>query len=212
VPSPSKRDKRGLTAALLIGAVALASCGTSAAAKHAPPTTTAPAPTTTAVPILAPLTGLPVASAAVVPRPAVIVKIDNASAAWPQSGIDQADVVYEEVVEGGTTRYLAVFQSQEANPVGPVRSVRETDADIVRPIGGLFGYSGGIPYFVNLIDRSGTTDRTTEPRPTTCTRRPPSYARGRRRAQGHRRRCSTTRARRGSRSQGSSPSPGWWSR
>ena len=158
VPSPSKRDKRGLTAALLIGAVALASCGTSAAAKHAPPTTTAPAPTTTAVPILAPLTGLPVASAAVVARPAVIVKIDNASAAWPQSGIDQADVVYEEVVEGGTTRYLAVFQSQEANPVGPVRSVRETDADIVRPIGGLFGYSGGIPYFVNLIDRSGITD------------------------------------------------------
>ena len=158
MPSPSKRGKRGIAAALLIGAFALASCGTSAAAKHTSPTTTAPAPTTTAVPTLAALTGLPVASASVPVRPAVIVKIDNASAAWPQSGIDQADVVYEEVVEGGTTRYLAVFQSQDANPVGPVRSVRETDADVVRPIGGLFGYSGGIPYFVNLIDRSGITD------------------------------------------------------
>ena len=91
-------------------------------------------------------------------RPAVTVKIDNDAAAPPQSGLDQADVVYEEVVEGGITRYLAIFQSQDADPVGPVRSVRETDADIVRPIGGLFAYSGGIPPFVSLIDSAGITD------------------------------------------------------
>ncbi len=86
------------------------------------------------------------------------MKIDNDAAASPQSGIDQADVVYEEVVEGGITRFLAVFQSQDADVVGPVRSVRETDADIVRPIGGLFAYSGGIAPFVSLIDSSGVTD------------------------------------------------------
>jgi Protein of unknown function (DUF3048) N-terminal domain/Protein of unknown function (DUF3048) C-terminal domain len=107
---------------------------------------------------LAPLTGLPALSAPMAKQPAVIVKIDNDDAASPQSGIDQADVVYEEVVEGGITRFLAVFQSQDADVVGPVRSVRETDADIVRPIGGLFAYSGGIAPFVSLIDASGVTD------------------------------------------------------
>jgi hypothetical protein len=121
-----------------------------------------PAPTTTststpALP-LAPLTGLPALSPSMAIRPAVIVKIDNDAAASPQSGIDQADVVYEEVVEGGITRFLAVFQSQDADVVGPVRSVRETDADVVRPIGGLFAYSGGIAPFVSLIDSSGVTD------------------------------------------------------
>lgn len=115
-------------------------------------TTTAPPPP------LAPLTGLPALSASTAIRPAVIVKIDNDTAARPQSGVDQADVVYEEVVEGGITRYLAVFQSQDADIVGPVRSVRETDADIVRPIGGLFAYSGGIAAFVNLVDAAGITD------------------------------------------------------
>jgi hypothetical protein len=121
--------------------------------------TTTTTTSTTAPPLpLAPLTGLPALSASMATRPAVTVKIDNDAAAWPQSGVDQADVVYEEVVEGGITRYLAVFQSQDADVVGPVRSVRETDADIVRPIGGLFGYSGGIAPFVNLVDSAGVTD------------------------------------------------------
>jgi hypothetical protein len=114
--------------------------------------------TTASSTALAPLTGLPVANASIAERPAVIVKIAADADAWPESGIDQADVVYEEVVEGGITRYMAIFQSQDADPVGPVRSVRETDADIVEPIGGLFAYSGGIPSFVNLIDSVGITD------------------------------------------------------
>jgi hypothetical protein len=104
------------------------------------------------------LTGLLALSPSMATRPALVVKIDNDDAAVPQSGVDQADVVYEEVVEGGITRFLAVFQSQDADVVGPVRSVRETDADIVRPIGGLFAYSGGIAPFVSLIDATGVTD------------------------------------------------------
>ena len=140
----------------------LAACSSPTAKRSATTTTTTTtttmAPTTTTNPgAIAPLTGLPV-TPAIAARPAVIVKIDNDGDATPQSGVDQADVVYEEVVEGGITRYLVVFQSQDASPVGPVRSVRETDANIVRPIGGLFAYSGGIAPYVALIDSAGVKD------------------------------------------------------
>ena len=57
--------------------------------------------------------------------PAVTVKIDNTPAGQPQSGVDQADVVYEEVVEGGITRLAAIFNSHAPDRVGPVRSVRK---------------------------------------------------------------------------------------
>ena len=77
-------------------------------------TTTTVAPTTTtAKPVpLAPLTGLPQSDIAYVRRPAVVVKIDNVDAARPQTGINQSDIVYEEMVEGGLTRLAAIFQSQ----------------------------------------------------------------------------------------------------
>jgi hypothetical protein len=143
----------------ILGIAVLAACSGAAAKRRSVTTTTAsPTTTTTTLGAVAPLTGLPATNPSIATRPAVIVKIDNDAAAPPQSGLDEADVVYEEVVEGGITRYLAIFQSQDADPVGPVRSVRETDADIVRPIGGLFAYSGGIPPFVSLIDSTGITD------------------------------------------------------
>ena len=144
----------------MLGITVLAACSGAAAKRPSPTTTTTDSVpmTTTTLGAVAPLTGLPATSPSIAERPAVIVKVDNDAAASPQSGLDQADVVYEEVVEGGITRYLAVFQSQDADPVGPVRSVRETDADIVRPIGGLFAYSGGIPPFVSLIDSTGIID------------------------------------------------------
>jgi hypothetical protein len=87
-----------------------------------------------------------------------MIKIDNVYPAWPQSGIGDADVIYEEMVEGGLTRYLAVFQSRGASQVGPIRSVRASDADIAWPIGGLFAYSGGIPDFVHDLHATGVTD------------------------------------------------------
>ncbi|MCA1656952.1 MAG: DUF3048 domain-containing protein, partial [Actinobacteria bacterium] len=61
------------------------------------------------------------------------------------------DVVYEEQIEGGDTRFVAVFQSTDADPVGSIRSVRPTDPDLVTPVGGLFAYSGGTPKFVNML-------------------------------------------------------------
>jgi hypothetical protein len=76
-------------------------------------------------------------------RPALAVKIDNVSVARPQEGINQADVVYEELVEAGLTRLIAVFQTTGARSVGPIRSARTSDPQLLegfdRP---LFAYSG----------------------------------------------------------------------
>ena len=79
------------------------------------------------------------------------MKINKPNAAT-QSGVDQADVVYEEVVEGGITRLAAIFNSHAPDRVGPVRSVRKTDQSIVWPIGGIFAYSGGAQYAIDSIN------------------------------------------------------------
>ncbi|MBO0728239.1 MAG: DUF3048 domain-containing protein [Acidimicrobiaceae bacterium] len=98
-----------------------------------PPTTTTVPPTTTTTPPppVAPLTGLLQPNAAQLRAPAVVVKIDNIDDARPQTSVNQADVVYEEMVEGGLTRLAAVFQSHYPTVVGPVRSGRLTDIAIV---------------------------------------------------------------------------------
>lgn len=107
------------------------------------PTTT----TTTTAPVPAPLTGVVLQDGTVARRPAVSVKVDNGPQGRPQAGIDKADVLIEEKVEGGITRFVAVFHSEDADPVGPVRSVRSTDVDLVAAIGGVFAFAGGIPAF-----------------------------------------------------------------
>jgi hypothetical protein len=99
----------------------------------------------------APLTGLPDKKGVSLKRPAVTVKINNTDAA-KQYSVDQADVVYEEVVETGITRLAAIFNSHAPDRVGPVRSVRRTDQSIVWPIGGIFAYSGGAQYAIDSIN------------------------------------------------------------
>ncbi|MFT5200851.1 MAG: hypothetical protein ACI9C1_000216 [Candidatus Aldehydirespiratoraceae bacterium] len=77
-------------------------------------------------------------------RPALAVKIDNVPAARPQAGINQADIVFVEEVEGGLTRLAAVFHSEGAEAVGPVRSMRTGDFDLLAQLNGpLFANSGG---------------------------------------------------------------------
>lgn len=114
--------------------------------------------TTTTVPAVFPLTGLPVDNAAAANRPVLTVKIENAPEARPQAGLDFADVVYEEQVEGGLTRYLAMFQSTDASVLGPIRSLRPTDPELVRPLGGLFAYSGGTQKFIGLLHATPLQD------------------------------------------------------
>jgi hypothetical protein len=120
---------------------------TAAPATTAAPTTTQPAPPTTAAePARMPLTGAPLAFGEVAPdRPALVVKIDNVECAHrTQVGLNTADIVFEEVVEGRLTRFAAVFHSQDSDPVGPIRSGRSQDVDMLsglnRP---LFSWSGG---------------------------------------------------------------------
>ena len=115
--------------------------------------TAAPTTTSTAVVIpTAPLTGLPDPGGAALTRPALTVKIENTPEALPQWGIDQADVVYEEIVNGGITRLAAIFNSQAPAKIGPVRSVRPTDTQVVYPLKGIFAFSGGAPYAIASIE------------------------------------------------------------
>jgi Protein of unknown function (DUF3048) N-terminal domain/Protein of unknown function (DUF3048) C-terminal domain len=99
---------------------------------------------------VAPLTGATPAGESLT-RPALEVKIDNTAPARPQAGLDVADVVYEEVVETPFTRFLAIFNSTLPDTVGPIRSVRATDPNVVWPLGGVFAYSGGAAPNVELI-------------------------------------------------------------
>ncbi len=104
----------------------------------APPTTRPPAPVARY-----PLTGLAVTDPAAAARPALSVKIDNVAGSFPQAGLDRADIVTVALVEGGLTRLFATFQSQGAPLVGPIRSARPVDADLLRELGGgVFAYSG----------------------------------------------------------------------
>ena len=105
-------------------------------------------------PPIAPLTGLPDPDGAAAGRPALSVKVENHPDARPQQGLEAADVVYEEVVEGEITRFLAVFNSAVPETVGPIRSVRLTDPDIVWPLGGVFAYSGGATPSVEAISQA----------------------------------------------------------
>jgi hypothetical protein len=120
--------------------------------KSSPTTTTTHATTTTVPVAIAPLTGLADPSGLSQTRPALTVKIENTPEAMPQRGIDHADVIYEEIVEGCITRLAAVFNSSAPTQIGPIRSVRRTDREIVWPLGGLFAYSGGAPYAVHSIE------------------------------------------------------------
>ncbi len=126
--------------------------------ESATPTTAAPASTTTTAPATYPLSGRPVSDAASLGRPALAVKIDNIAAARPQAGLEAADVIYEELAEGGLTRFVAVFHSTDAATLGPVRSVRPSDPDIVAPLDPLFAYSGGAPAVVSLLAGSRLTN------------------------------------------------------
>lgn len=108
---------------------------------------TSPIDAPVVVPGTAPLTGLPGAPVG----PAVVVKIDNSGNARPQAGLNAADVVIEEEVEWGITRFAAIFHS-EHRAVGPVRSGRSTDISFLSSLGEpAFVYSGANDIFDALL-------------------------------------------------------------
>jgi Protein of unknown function (DUF3048) N-terminal domain/Protein of unknown function (DUF3048) C-terminal domain len=139
------------TVVLTVAAVTLAAC--SSPVHHSATVVTRPKPPPKPLPTaLCPLTGQPAPSGSIPQRPALAVKVDNYAAARPQAGLDMADVVFEEPVEGGITRYVAVFQCQSAGTVGPIRSARNIDIGILGEFGRpLLVSVGGIdPVLANI--------------------------------------------------------------
>jgi hypothetical protein len=128
----------------VVAAVLVSGDDTEEAAEETTTTTEAEEPPPPPPPPVLPLTGLPVGDPVIAGRPALMVKVDaTPKALGRQTGLNAADVVYVEMVEGGAVRLAAVYHSVDADPVGPVRSARSTDvtlaANLNRP---LFAYSG----------------------------------------------------------------------
>lgn len=130
-----------------------------------PPTTTATTEppttittTTSTIPeivIADTVNGLP-AEEALVNRRAVAIKIDNHPKARPQSGLQAADAVYEILVEGGLTRFIALFHQSDLDYVGPNRSGRPTDSTIIAALNGApFQISGAQPWVQAIFRKDG---------------------------------------------------------
>ncbi len=117
------------------------------------PSVPAPAPVAPGEPT-DPLTGLAPSA-----NPVIAVKIDNTYFSVAQFGISKADVVFVEQVEGGLTRLIAVFHSDLDQEVGPVRSVRTTDAELLPVFGKpALVFSGGAPAVLKTLHGTDVVD------------------------------------------------------
>lgn len=146
-----RRDRGGRAAVVAaLGTVALlTACGAPTPAPAPTPsyTSTYLAPPPTA---LAPLTGETVVPGSLAAS-SLAAKVDNHPDARPQAGLERTDIVFEELVEGGLTRYVAIWHSDVPAEIGPIRSIRPMDPDIVSPFGGIIAYSGGQQRFVQMM-------------------------------------------------------------
>jgi hypothetical protein len=168
--SRGKKAIGGFAAIAVAGIAALALTGN------------APAPIRTAfeavigaepAPPVCTLTGAPTPGGEETPRRSLLaVKVENTDAAYPLTGLDKADIVYEEVVEGGITRFVAIFHCRDANRIGPVRSARTTDPKILAPLQQepLLGYSGGAPKVVKSLVATSVVQLTEANTPDAFTR------------------------------------------
>lgn len=155
----AQRGSRRAISVLLFLVVLLSACGGPSAPPVAAPTsaaptaslsvnpptaspTVAPSPTATPAPVRWPLTGVLTDDPSKVKRRPLNVRFPNDRAARPQVGLAKADIVFEMIVEGGITRHSAIFHSQDAQGVGPVRSYRFSDLHITQMLRGALVASG----------------------------------------------------------------------
>lgn len=148
-----------LPAAVLL---AFAACSAPEAPEAPPPVTVTPEvaenrstpPPPEAAPIVWPLTGE--VTEAVKKRPALSVKVENTAAARPQAGLEDADIVWETVVEFSVPRFIAVFHSKSPDLIGPIRSVRPMDSTIIAPLRGVLAASGGQGGILRMVRNKGS--------------------------------------------------------
>lgn len=157
--------------------VAACSSGDDDDTDAAPGTTAARGEDTTtsaAPPPVLPLTGLPVTDEAVAGRPALVVKLNNVDgSSRPQAGLNQADIVFEEKVEGPISRFAAVFHSTDAADLGPVRSGRSTDVAIVSSLNvPLYAFSGANAVMIQQLRAAPLVDVGYDVQPGAYDRRP----------------------------------------
>jgi hypothetical protein len=138
------------TVVLLVCTVVVASCGGGAtpvvvasptptqAATATPP----PTPTPTPKPKFWPLTGLAAPADAALGKRPLNVRLPNDPNARPQYALNKADIVFEMIVEGGVTRYSAIFHSKDPDVIGPIRSYRFSDLYLTQMLRGALVSSG----------------------------------------------------------------------
>jgi len=140
------KNKARLLTILAVSALSITACAAGP--------TASPTPTVTPKSyVYAPLTGAKYEAGTnpALDGPSVACKIDNLGVARPQINLNQTDLVFDELVEGGLTRLVAVWHSRMPEQVGPVRSIRPMDPDIIGQLGGIVCYSGGQLKFVKLM-------------------------------------------------------------
>lgn len=137
----------------------VASTTTTTTTTTLPPSTTTSSTTTTTVPPapVSPLDGLPIKDPSVAQRRVLAVKIDNHWEARPQSGIEEADAVFELPVESGLTRFIALFHQNDSEYLGPMRSGRPTDPTLLKPLGATFVISGAQDWVLDRIASAGVS-------------------------------------------------------
>ena len=151
-----RRTLAGLAAVLVLGGCSQLNATTP---DETPKPTSAPAtPSDGAISMdgRAPLTGLPVKD--LPNRPALTVKISNTRDAHPQRGIGDADIVFVEPITGSTTRLAAIFQSKMPSQIGPVRSLRPTDAALLGPTRGIVADTMADRWVLTYFDKVTDVD------------------------------------------------------
>lgn len=146
----TRTSPRRLTAAVtaILLAITVVGCGKKSEESTPDAVASTPAPP----PPVWPMTGLPMPAEP--NHPVVIVKVPNTAEARPQAGLDRADLVTEELVEGGITRLAVVFDRFTPKEVGPVRSMRASDIGIAKPANAVVVSSGAAPPTIDRFNRA----------------------------------------------------------
>ncbi|HSU03751.1 MAG TPA: DUF3048 domain-containing protein [Nocardioides sp.] len=157
-PQPS--TSRAVVSTLVAASLLLAGCGGGGGDEETPSSAASSEPTAAAEtseappePTYWPLTGLE-RSGDAPKHPVIVTKVDNTSSSAPQVGLGKADLVVEELVEGGYTRLAAFYYSQVPAAIGPVRSMRASDIGIV-PEGATVVTSGAAQVTINRVNGAG---------------------------------------------------------